>query len=133
MTKNEIYQLRNAVSNFILSAEKHGNHELANRYKPVFIKLSNLTPEDISTTKIPDGAKAIAIVSQDNRICAAIIPEDDPYIDLTLHKEKKVINLRVKLEDEGIVIDVFDESNGNYEPDPVLTTWVEYTEFGVPA
>ncbi len=78
-----------------------------------------------------ENPKAVAILSQGNKLNTAIISEDEPYIDLTFHKEKKVINLHVKFEDEGIVIDVYDESGGDYDPNPVLTTWAEYTNLAL--
>jgi hypothetical protein len=52
------------------------------------------------------------------------------YIDLAFYLGEKAINLHIKLDDEGI--DVYNESGGQYDQNPIVYTWTMHNEFGVP-
>ena len=80
----------------------------------------------------PEKPGSLAILSKENIIIPTIVPKDDPYIDLTFHKEGKVMNVHIKLDDEGMVVDVYDETGGNFLPEVVTTTFAFYADFGSP-
>jgi hypothetical protein len=49
----------------------------------------------------------------------------DPYVTLPVEVKGETINIIVKLDDEGVVVDAFHEDD---DSDPIASTWKLYQE-----